>query len=519
MYIRVIKHALCNSKNICDRGYVNDQTPVIIPVFDEVFDDSHIYRWTSFWIPTYYNGKKYYINTCIESLERARQLFYKGDKIKIKGCGDTVFTVAGGGRIMYRAKSPNGKEVRRNYINKKGEPTFELLPIVREEITIEKSDGFNVFMSAVKTNASYQNDKYDKNIFKNYKAAVKAKTELREILSKHPNWNETQQCVELSVSIKNKPEVNTISATAAELKNIIGKQKIFSLDSIDFFYNFFTAISRPHYFDNVDDVIKLNRRGVTYCGTFPFGCELNYNAKISKVVSSVMNYYNVERNHEVERAFAKYSDSVSTKEIEYKLVLSINPADFVTMSHGNSWRSCHSFQHSGGWHSGCLSYALDNSTMIAYVIPKNTDGVYALQPKIKRLLFMLSEDRKTLMSTKMYPDNTDMSARVVFDDTVLGIINEAGIKIDNCVVSHAPRFNTTGSHYPDYQYSGQHKIYGSDGTFVFNVGSKYYDFATGLESESTGMCNCGIYSQQIESITLMTDEIMDIMESAARVAV
>lgn len=74
----------------------------------------------------------------------------------------------------------------------------------------------------------------------------------------------------------------------------------------------------------------------------------------------------------------------------YSLYLSINPAHFLSMSNpvgdtrGDSMVSCHSF-NSGGYKGGCVGYARDNVTMIAFVAADEGEGL--LNRKTSRQLF------------------------------------------------------------------------------------------------------------------------------------
>lgn len=514
MYIRIPKKSLFS---VIDKRllYSTDKSDIIVPISDSELENARrvgYYKVQDF--KTYYDSKLVGIRSSVYSVELNTRLLYPDEIIKVKGKGDKIYKVVGGGCVMYRAEDSEGNVIRRNYVNKKGELTFELAPITEEEIHIEQSDGFNTFITAVKTNPKYQSDSYNKYIYKNYKAAVEAKRELREILSKHPNWNETQQCVEIPVSIFNKPSYSDINASCDELLNEAGKQPVFSFNSASSFRSFMGYASQARHMDLTDNVMKFSSWTKSCMSSLSVVDNINLDMKVSKVVSAVLNRLNIKRTHEIEKAFAKYADSVSTSSKDYKLILSINPADFVTMSHGNSWRSCHSFKDGGGWHAGCLSYALDNTTMIAYIIPKETSGVYALEPKIKRLLFMLSNDKKCLMSTKMYPDNSDSSARTIIDNTVLQIMNEAGLNISNEKLSSGFSFYTVGAHYPDYNY-GYRNVFGkNDVSHKFNIGTKYYDFSTGEESQKNTPCDYGYMRTKLESITIMTEEIEKIIEAA-----
>lgn len=519
MLIRISKNNIYKNRSWNEHLFDGDYTQVIVPILDEVED---CVSWCCRWFPVYCDGVVGYLPIDKSRLRQFRQLLRVDDKVKIKGKGNTVYKVIGGGAVMYRAQDSNGVVLRRNYKDKNGELTFGFSYDEPERVEIVKSHGFDNFLSAVKTNSRYDNDNFNANIYKNYAAAIEAKTPIRNILSKHPAWNEEQQCIELNISFANKVNASEVTATADQLCEQIFLQSIFSAHSLDLFRRYHNLIrySTNYFIDdsvakikpNEYELKELKSRDEMY-HTHVFD-DINFNAKVSKVTSAIMSKYKVQRTHEIEQAFAKYADAVSLKEKEYKFILSINPTDFVTMSHGNSWHSCHSFRDNGCYHAGSLSYALDKYTMIAYVIPKDTAGDYCMVNKNKRLLFMFSEDYKGLMSSKMYPDNNDTAARDAFDQTVLNILHDANHYIKPSAECVTIRELSIGLHYPDYHY-GFRKVFGEPGAYNYVIGAHAYTFDTGYYMNTARICTSGEYDHKMpESITFMTDEISALLHEA-----
>lgn len=52
-------------------------------------------------------------------------------------------------------------------------------------------------------------------------------------------------------------------------------------------------------------------------------------------------------------------------------IISVNPLDFYTMSHGNSWTSCHSIRDEGCHLAGCLTLANDETSILVYTLTDN----------------------------------------------------------------------------------------------------------------------------------------------------
>lgn len=507
MYIRICKNALRD-----DTGkyvYSGKTGAIIVPVSEPVEQPAH--SWDRVFYPVFYDGKIYFIHSySAEIIERTR-LLENGDTIKVKNKGNTIYTVIGGGKVMYRAQDSNGNVIRRNYYDKNGDLTFTVYNEEPPAINVVESAGFTNFLNAVKTNSYYDSEEFDGGIYKNYAAAVEAKSRLRDILSKHPNWNESQQCIETTVEITNKPNADDIMNKCDELFEEICAQKIFNARTINECFNVKDLLRYSCYYTTAQNVVKLTNTTAARLKRLSSLHDINFEQKASRVTSAIMTAFGVERNHEIERKFAAYADALSLKTLRYKLVLSINPTDFITMSHGNSWRSCHSFEHNGCYHSGCLSYALDKNTMIAYIIPEDTEGDYCNARKIKRLLYMLSNDGKELMSTKMYPDNSDNGAREAFDDAIVSMFN--ALNENQFTSGGYKEIHSHGKHYPDYNYGYFRLFSGDNEIHRFDIGSQAYAFDMPLNIiSSEGTCLNSYTHNKVRELVLETQSTRRMFE-------
>ena len=513
-YVRIRKYRLENEEgNRAFEGTQEGNKEVICPMGEPTVRAN--YNWESSKYPVYVDGEVYYICDNYNGIEIDSKLLYNDEKILVKGKGDEVYTVVGSGVVMYRAENADGVQIRRNYVNKKGELTFKRYIEPNETIEVVESDGFKQFVKAVHSNSAYDREDYLPAIYKNYETAVEAKSRLREILSKHPNWNEDQQCIEVDVSFARQLDSNTVYST---LDNFCGKcedQRVFSRTTLSQWRCVNNLLySRTAYIE-ADGVIKFSNRTINslttdnrYTTPEVNLSTLNFTQKASRVIRAMTDLFGIKSTPEFEKSFAAVSDALSIKKKNYKLVLSINPADFVTMSHGNSWHSCHSFRDNGCYHAGCLSYALDKSTMIAYIIPADSKGDNYEVNKIARLLFMLSDDEKSFMSTRLYPNNGETAMRSVFDETVGALLKTCGIEGDlDKTYSTRTRIKTTGLHYPDYNY-GYVNLFGADSEYKFTIGAKAYNFADpSKEMLSAGCCTTTVSYHNLTEIILYNEEV------------
>lgn len=138
--------------------------------------------------------------------------------------------------------------------------------------------------------------------------------------------------------------------------------------------------------------------------------------KMSRVVNKICGIIGYDKVYGYNREFAKYADALNPLVIKRHTILSINPLDYLTMSFGNSWASCHTIDkrnkrgmpndYSGCYSSGTVSYMLDPSSMVFYTVDASYNGNdYWTQPKINRQMFHWGEEK--LIQARLYPQDND----------------------------------------------------------------------------------------------------------------
>lgn len=173
-----------------------------------------------------------------------------------------------------------------------------------------------------------------------------------------------------------------------------------------------------------------------------------------------------------DRYYAKFADHMSELSVEKVTVVSLNFLDFMTMSNGNSWSSCHFINSRGIFHdssdgsyhglykAGCLSYALDKPSCLLYTLPASYNGVeYYSQQKMTRMCCQY--ENGMLITGKCYPDNNDAlitryrQIMQLIISQVTGFPNmwtfSKKMKKINCFAETA----RNSAHYPDYNHDNQ----------------------------------------------------------------
>ena len=211
-----------------------------------------------------------------------------------------------------------------------------------------------------------------------------------------------------------------------------------------------------------NDIVFINKKDTP---------KLKAGTKTSRAFNKVCQHYGVDKlapqTETVERdgntivrtvypydkVFAEYSDLVSDLEKQMYYVISLNPLDYLTMSIGVNWHSCHHLK--GQWKGGCLSYMLDSTSMVTYVIEKMEEPVH-LVPKVYRQMFHY--DNNLFVQNRLYPQGNDGAVNLY--EKFRGFVREEFAKllgVDNQWIVNSGveecdnHIESVGVHYKDYQ--------------------------------------------------------------------
>ena len=188
--------------------------------------------------------------------------------------------------------------------------------------------------------------------------------------------------------------------------------------------------------------------------------------KTSRVINKLLTYIGVSKHPDYNREFAKYADALNPLTITRHTVLSVNPLDYLTMSFGNSWASCHTIDkrnkrgmpnsYEGMYSSGTISYMLDSPSMVFYTVDASYNGNdFWNEPKINRQMFHWGEEK--LVQGRLYPQDNDgdNSVYTPYREIVQKVMSELFSLPNYWTVSKgtdaAGKFiNSDGTHYRDY---------------------------------------------------------------------
>ena len=190
----------------------------------------------------------------------------------------------------------------------------------------------------------------------------------------------------------------------------------------------------------------------------------------SRAINKILCSLGFNKHPDYNKEFAKFADAINPLKIKRHTILSVHPVDYLTMSFGNSWSSCHTIDKknqrgidgghtwSGCNSSGTESYMLDETSCVFYTVSAEYDGNnLELADKINRCMFHFHDNR--LVQGRVYPQCNDNGGSELYKDIreivqklfadMLDVpnywTNKAGKSACSAVIS------TSGTHYPDYQ--------------------------------------------------------------------
>lgn len=200
----------------------------------------------------------------------------------------------------------------------------------------------------------------------------------------------------------------------------------------------------------VDEDFKIR------CTQLGFKC--NIGQKVSRVINKIFTDIGIANDKNYNRIFAVLSDSINPMKITRHTCLSVHPCDFLNMSNGDGWRSCHSLD-GGCYQAGTLSYLCDPVSMIFYTVSSEYTGSEMWsQPKINRQVYCYGKE--LLLQSRLYPTYSDVENSKNFRNVVqsifamaLGINNLWMLKQDIIEIGNYVRTVNDSLHYADYTYS------------------------------------------------------------------
>jgi len=228
---------------------------------------------------------------------------------------------------------------------------------------------------------------------------VKNKKSLREFMRRSPAWNEDLQAWVINGNRTHNPDKDLIYKMAVELlQPALQTEDYYKAESI-------AQAARWFYEDS-----EITGKFLTELAP-----KANLRQKKSKVFIALCKALRIwQDSGEFQVKFSALCNEFNAKKINFKLIVSINPAHFLTMSnpHGRDGKltngkketmvSCHSLDSSGCYRNGAIGYARDAVTMIAFTVKDFNDKKSLSYRKTSRQLFMYEVGNGVLLQSRLY---------------------------------------------------------------------------------------------------------------------
>ncbi len=245
----------------------------------------------------------------------------------------------------------------------------------------------------------------------------------------------------------------------------------------------------------------------------------NGGQKKSRLVNKIAKLYGIDFDGpELRATYAEFADAINPFVVKRHTVLSVNPADFLTMSWGTNWTSCHTIDkenvhgyeghaasYRGCYSSGTHSYMLDGSSFIYYTVNgKKEVEDYGKELKESRQMFHIGEDK--LIQGRLYPyDQTDCDyyaepeeytqIRVIVQRIIAELFNIPNYWTNKKGTEACGDYSTqTGTHYCDithYENCNVSIIRGSENTKRIKIGHNPICPNCGREHDYEDWVLCG----------------------------
>lgn len=321
----------------------------------------------------------------------------------------------------------------------------------------------------------YDYDYNDHAIYSIIDTWAERKSDLITAFKKHPNYLPGQFCIAFTSNYEREIDFTQINSfvdwmfrtCAPECRDQLPEKILAELNSS------FWPLNTPSCATEVFNRLATDWGGRTVCDDMANyvnekmpDIHAHSGEKTSRLVNRICTYLNYNKHPDYNKEFAKFADALSPITIKRHTVLSLNPLDYLTMSFGNSWASCHTIDkenkrkmpnsYEGQYSSGTISYMLDPSSMVFYTVDASYDGnEYWTQPKINRQMYHYQHEK--LIQGRLYPQANDSHSETyspyraivqeiissVFDFPNLWMLKKGTKHIGEVVHSY-------GTHYRDY---------------------------------------------------------------------
>ena len=231
-----------------------------------------------------------------------------------------------------------------------------------------------------------------------------AKEGLRQLFRKSPAWDEELDAIVINGNRTHEPDYSVVKTLARTILNKPLEDAAYPMEyrrlnrAIDYFvcpnideYDLQTCI------DAINEIAP---------GAYAPGKK---KSRIFRDICVALGVADMTAGSEFQKLYAQFADELSSKQIGFKLIVSINPAHFLSMSNpkrdsrGTTLTSCHSFNSTDySYNNGCSGYARDEVTFLVFTVKDFSDKESLNNRKTTRQVFCYKPGNGLLLQSRLY---------------------------------------------------------------------------------------------------------------------
>ena len=230
--------------------------------------------------------------------------------------------------------------------------------------------------------------------------SINSKRALRELFSKSQGWNENLQAIVINGTKTHNPDYSLVHDLAHSI--LYPAKMDADCDKLNLIERAVCFFSRTN--DKADAYIDAINQLAPQAYA-----PRKKRSRIFKAICDSLGVSDLSAGSQFQHLFAQFADELSTRKIDFKLFMSINPCHFLTMSNpkrdnrGSTMTSCHSFNVMDyDYNCGCSGYARDDVTFIVFTASDPDKPETLNNRKTTRQLFMYKPFNGLLLQSRLY---------------------------------------------------------------------------------------------------------------------
>lgn len=223
-----------------------------------------------------------------------------------------------------------------------------------------------------------------------------SKKELRELFSKSPAYNEEWDYILINGNRTHEPDWDTVVNDTISLLQLNEQGD-----------NFLGVCYVRDLIDGLRGLKMSEQYAINKMATVDDRI-YHKGKKVSKMLRALFVALELDKVPDFEARYAKIADECNSKKIDFKYILSCNPAFQITMSNpqndnrGAMLQSCHSLNSGYEYQNGCSGYARDNYSFITFIPSVFDDKKTWINRKTMRQMFFYKPYNGVLIQSRLY---------------------------------------------------------------------------------------------------------------------